>query len=523
MLNKKLIAGSVLAVVSASASAVPTFTYTADSVSKQGAASLADLTLPEVVITSGAEYSDDDLIVIDYNVPLASGYTPASTLAMYASCMDGDTTPALQTGTATENGGELTLGLLSTDAAAGSVTYRVTNVDYTVATAGGGGATDCVTSNDSSVGAVVSLGATVEVDAQAALAAGSVTGTYHATLPNGLTDIDGGSIAIAFVVGSGATAVTTSAMASFVDQFSDADGTGATTANTDLSGEIDVTVTAAPRSEFTYAAPTANDQVDQGVVTLLNDTSLDQPATPTGITFTLAGDFSFLVDSDDTTAGIQNSAFSINLDPGTGADDFSPTTITTSAITWTVTEDNAGTPVALTQIDDITVDFDNAVNGDGTVAMEDGEFEYTVSIAYEDTGTDGAGTDKAADSVPLTTGADFGEWTLNGSETIVSNYPLSDAVVQFVWVTNTGSQDAGIYAEAIGGTGAQTMASCYIGDSLQGQIERITDELNTCLAAAGMTAGRAEVTITVNAASTDIGVYAGYKHIEDADRLNLTQ
>ena len=522
MLNKKLIAGSVLAVVSASASAVPTFTYTADSVSKQGAASLADLTLPEVVITSGAEYSDDDLIVIDYNVALASGYTPASTLAMYATCMDGSATPVLLTGTATENGGELTLGLLSTDAAAGSVTYRVTNVDYTVATAGGAGAGDCVTSNDSSVGAVVSLGATVEVDAQAALAAGSVTGTYHATLPNGVTDIDGGSIALAFVTGAGAAAVTTSAMASFVDQFSDADGTGATTANTDLSGEIDVTVTAAPRSEFTG---TPNTQVDQGVVTLVDDTTLDQAASPKGITFTLLGDFSFLVDSDDTTAGIQNSAFSITLDPGTGAGDvtYSPTTITTSAITWTVTEDDATTPVALSQIDDITVDFNNAVNGTGSVAMEDGEFEYTVSIAYEDTGTDGAGADKVADSFPLTTGADFGEWTLNGSETTISNYPLSDAVVQFVWVTNIGSQDAGIYAEAIGGTGAQTMASCYIGDSLQGQIERITDELNTCLAAAGMTAGRAEVTITVNAASTDIGVYAGYKHIEDADRLNLTQ
>jgi hypothetical protein len=38
-----------------------------------------------------------------------------------------------------------------------------------------------------------------------------------------------------------------------------------------------------------------------------------------------------------------------------------------------------------------------------------------------------------------------------------------------------------------------------------------------------MTAGRAEIVITVNADGDDISVYAGYKHDADADRLNLTQ
>ena len=88
MFNKKLIAGSIFALMSTSALAVPTFQYTQGSISQEGSAQLASVTLPEVAVTSGAEYSDDDLIVIDYNVALATGYVPASTLNMYAQCAE---------------------------------------------------------------------------------------------------------------------------------------------------------------------------------------------------------------------------------------------------------------------------------------------------------------------------------------------------------------------------------------------------------------------------------------------------
>ena len=89
MFNKKLIAGSIFALMSTSALAVPTFQYTQSSISQEGSAQLASVTLPVVTVTSGAEYSDDDLIVIDYNVALGTGYVPASTLNMYAQCVDG--------------------------------------------------------------------------------------------------------------------------------------------------------------------------------------------------------------------------------------------------------------------------------------------------------------------------------------------------------------------------------------------------------------------------------------------------
>lgn len=504
MFNKKLIAGSVFALLSAPALAIPTFSYTAQTVSTQGAAQLAALTLPAVTVTSGAEYSDDDLIVIDYNVALATGYTPASNLTMYANCTGGGVLGA------SNHGGVLTWGLLSSDTAAGSVTYRITDVNYTGDFTG-----SCSASLNSSVGAVLSLG-TPKVDGAAALAAGSVTGTYKATLPNGITDIDGGSITIGF--SNGATPpVLTTAMSTYANQFAD------TVGDTDLlSGIIDVADATAARSHF-YIDGT-NISTSDAQITMTDASSSVSPAAITGLTFSIMGDFSFLADEDAATAGIQNDSFSINIDKDGGADDsanIEATTVTADKITWVVT--------GITELDaKIQLDFDNNDNGlttaKGKIAMVEGPFTYDVAIAYTDGGTDGAGAGAVAGSVAVTSGGDAGKWTLNGSTTVIKNYPLSSAVTQFVWVTNTGTQTGNVFATAIGGTGAQVMTSCDLGvTSKPGEIQRITNELNTCLTAAGLVAGRAEVTVTVNAIAGDISVYAGYKHVADADRLNLTQ
>jgi hypothetical protein len=425
---------------------------------------------------------------------------------MYAQCVDG--AAATIDGSATENGGELTLGLLSSDAAAGSVTYRITDVDYSVVSAGGGaGAGNCATSLSSSVDAVLALDAAI-VDGPAARAAGSVTGTYSATLPNGTTDIDGGSIALAF----GAAPVT-SALAIFVNQFTDTAGT-----NTALSGVIDVTA-ANPRSLFVGPLATA-----LGGITLANDTTLFSDANINGITFTLNGDFSYLVDEDLVTAGIQNDAWSLDLNvDGVGDVVYEATTVTASSISWVVTNVPGG-GAALNRIDDIAIDFDNAVNGDGTNPMAQGAYTYDVTISFLDGGTDGADAGAAAGSLALTTAGAAGSFTLNGSSTIVDNYPLSTAVKHFIWVTNTGTQDGGIFATALGGDGAQVMTSCDLGvDAPAGEVISVSDELNDCLTAAGLISGRAQVTVTVNAADASIGVYAGYRHIADGDRLNLTQ
>ena len=521
MFNKKLIAGSIFALMSAPALAVPSFSaYTTGSVSQEGSATLSKIAVPAVTVTSGAEYSDDDLIVLGYNVALASTFVPSSTLSMYAQCTDTATTPAIIDGDADDNGGELTLGLLSSDAAAGTITYRITDVSYAVTKSSTTPAADiCATSQNSSVNALLALEA-VELDGAAARAAGSVTATYHATLPNGTTDIDGGSIAMTH--GSGTSKV--SKLVNYTAQFTDiATGTGG---NEVLFGIIDVT-NAAPRSLFaanTSPSRTAG-KVAEGIITLAKVGSLTSPTVDNNLTVTLNGDFSFLVDEDATTAGIQNNAFTAQLGTATAV---VSSTIAASSMSWTF----GTTSVTL---DDVTIAFNNGNNGDdgtivstgaGALAISEGTFTYDVSIAYKDGGLTGtsSSTNGVAGTSGLTSGGALGSWTLNGSSDVIANYPLSSAVTQFVWVTNTGTQDGGIFVTAIGGTGAQTMTTCDLGvTSKAGEIIRITDELNTCLTAAGMTAGRAQVTVTVNADGDLVDVYAGYKHDVDADRLNLTQ
>ncbi|MDA8864595.1 hypothetical protein N9I05_06040, partial [Pseudomonadales bacterium] len=468
MFNKKLIAGSIFALMSTSALAVPSFNYNQGTISQEGSAQLETVTLPVVTVTSGAEYSDDDLIVIDYNVPLDADYVPVSTLNMYAQCgeqLNGTTI----NGTALENGGELTLGLLSTDADAGSVTYRITDVDYAVTTDDPLANTDttCGTSLNSSVGAVVALDAT-EVDGPAARAAGSVVGTYSATLPNGTTDIDGGSIEL----GNGVT----SEVVVFVDQFTDDAG------NVLIAGEIEVAA-ANPRSEFTYLLG-AQALENAAEVTLSDDTGLASPALITALTFTLNGDFSYLEDELGAD-GIQNDAWSLNLSiDGNAAADYAPTTVTATSVTWVLEETAA--PLPLDQIDDIEINFDNAENGNGTIAMAQGTYTYDVAIEFTDGGTDGAGAGATTGNIlALTTAGAAGGFTLNGSSTIIDNYPLSTAVKHFVWVTNTGTQDGGIFAQAIGGDGAQVMTSCELGvDAPAGELISVSDELNDCLTAA---------------------------------------
>jgi len=49
----------------------------------------------------------------------------------------------------------------------------------------------------------------------------------------------------------------------------------------------------------------------------------------------------------------------------------------------------------------------------------------------------------------------------------------------------------------------------------------ISPGVNKCLSDAGITSGRAQLSITVNAAEANVDVYAGYKSNSADDRLGL--
>jgi hypothetical protein len=487
MFNKKLIAGSIFALMSAPALAAPTFTFAKDTYSSQGSASQAIFVGPELSISSGAELSEDDLIKLTFSTAFDASYVPVSNVYMYATC----TTQVDGTATVDENGGVVTLGLLTDDT--NSQTYRITDIAFGLTTAGGGAACDAQATENSTVGANWTFpGAKFEGDA---LRATTLSAVYHATLPNGTTDIDGGSVQV--------TSAGVTAMIDFSDQFaldtSDlvADG---------FSKTIDVTIADA-RSHF-------DDATSVDTLTIqLNETASGvalSDATGVVVTAVVTGDFSFLVDeNDDATDGLTNNSVTATVAGNAG-------TVTLTATTITVVGDAA-------DVGDIVISFDNNDNDDAKQAMAQGSFTSAVSVAYNDAGVDGtnatAGDLVAGTSVESTANS-AGSWDLNGSTSVVEAYPVSAGVTQFLWVTNTGAESAGISVTAKG-DGA-LMASCDVGSVAANDLVYIAGLVKTCLDTASFGTDRVQLTVTVNAAKTTIDVYAGYKVDADADRLALT-
>jgi len=506
MFTKKLIAGSILAVASSAALAAPTFTFSQGEYSTQGSSSTAKFTAPNLTIESGAELSNDDLLKVTFNSAYHADNSPASNVYMYATCV-GQTDG---TATAAENGGIATLGLLSSDST--SVTYRVTDISFSATTAGGDcddGAGNLLASENSTVGATWVVAGGV-FEGAALLSAGGLSATYHATLPNGITDIDGGSIAVVDKQGTSSTTDDVSEMIAFKNQYAlDA------ASDAGFNGIIDVTNA---RKDFTVGtdvdASGAID-ADESAIDVLSIAVVETAANKTVsnaenevLTAVITGDFSFLADeNDDATDGVTNNSVTATVNSVTAAS----ITITASSITVVGVSGNVG---------DVVVTIDNALNDDGKVAIKAGSFTGAVSLAYEDAGTDGDNTagDGVAASEVLSTASVAGSWTLNGSTSIVDAYPVTAGITQFLWVTNVGSDTAGISVTAIGDE--KTMDACNAGEVAPDDLHYIATVVQGCLDAEGFT-DRVQLTITVNADSDDIGVYAGYKVNADADRLTL--
>ena len=511
MFKKTLIAGGMVAVMSSGAQAVPTFAFTENTQSIQGFASATLLQAPAVTVTLGAEYATDDLMTLSYNADFDTSvpFVNPSNISAYVKC-NGSTGDEL-TGTAADNGGVVTLGVLSTTA--NSVTYRVTAIDYTPTGDSDGDATvdadECSTSLSSTVGGVFSHQGTFS--GASLRAQGALTGSYSATLSNGSTAIDGGSVAI-----SKAGPVTE--IISFANQYASVAAN-----NVVWNGVIDV---APAGGEATRTVFNNGDDVDgSGAVDAdergsdqltidVTETARTNDADTETITAVISGDFSWVV--DETAGGAVNT------------DAFSATVNGQAVASVTVTATDVTVVGAASEVGDVVLTLDNLENGNdlggvgaGTVpAMAAGAYTATVTIAYTDEGTDLADAGATAGSLTLAAAVTAGTTTLNGSTSTIEAYPVSDAITGFLWVTNAGTNSAGMSVTAV--AGGSTMASCDIGTVAGNTLSYITNEVETCLTAAGITSGRAQVTVTVNAPAADINVYAGYKVDADADRLSLT-
>jgi len=217
--KSKLSAAIGLALLSSQAAAAPSFAWTEVAYSLEGSASATSFTAPAVTVTMGAEYAKDDLIALTFNSALSAD--PASTLTALKPCVDSTGTNLVPS--TAENGGTMTLGLISNTST--SATYRITNTNNTVTNAGTAGSLGSATVCDanagspaSTIGATVVLG-TLTFGGAALNALGTLTGSYSATLSNGVTALDGGSASIKDVNVSG-TADDTVELIEFGAQYS---------------------------------------------------------------------------------------------------------------------------------------------------------------------------------------------------------------------------------------------------------------------------------------------------------------
>jgi len=514
MFNKKakLIAAiSAASLASSVVVAEPAFDWAAAVYSIEGAASEATFTAPTVTVTWGAEYARDDLIDISFNTALDNAYTPASVLTAYADCAG---MAAGEIASAGDNGGVITLGLISntTD----SVTYRVTEIDYTapVATDGGvcdtdglaDGATVVAASSSSTIGAVFDI-AGLEFEGADANSAGSISGVYSATLSNGVTPLDGGVQTIIDDAGTVDVADDNAQLASFASQYNLDVSVATQTAGFD--GIINVSATPT-RSAFDP------DAVDVATVDIDEATYLT-PADSEEVTLIVTGDFSYVVDENSVTAGVQSNAFTMVDAAGAGAP-ISPVIVINGGGADTATFTGTAS-----SFQNLVVTFDNDENGntlDGvavagfapTAVLVKGDFSAAVSVSYDDNGD-------TANSKTLTGDLAIGEWTLNGSTSTVQAYPVGSNISNFLWVTNTGANDGDVTVTAVSG-GVET-DECVVGTAAGMSLTSISPGVNKCLSDAGITSGRAQLSITVNAAAANVDVYAGYKSNSADDRLGL--
>lgn len=169
----------------------------------------------------------------------------------------------------------------------------------------------------------------------------------------------------------------------------------------------------------------------------------------------------------------------------------------------TYTEASAKVEVAYTDaVTNDTVNFTAPATADGVV-LEAQDFTTDFTYTYDSSG----GTKNVAHSVA--TGADSGEWELNGATVNIPYMPYSATASQIIYVTNASSLAGDITATAFDDKGNMYDLG-KIGTAAGKSIQKVTAQVNQALGAKGFTGGKVSITITVNVPAEDVTVYASY-------------
>ena len=305
-----------------------------------------------------------------------------------------------------------------------------------------------------------------------------------------------------------------SSFISFADQYS----TIASTSVFNNTIDVEPGVGTATRSVFT-----SGDGLDSATISITETNAATHDALTSGLTVTLTGDFSFLVDAV----------------PGTPALDLAAIRFTRSSVVcvpkllWqrAVPQQRlSGITVVPTPLSlgNVGMFFNNALNNAGAEAIEPGSFSVAVDIEYKPADAtyvaeDGSQTYVVAANEETTSEGStaMGSWGLNGSMVTVYAAPAYPGITEtFLWMTNTSSKSAPVNIVATTSAGVDKDLGT-VATLAANSITRISTELEDALTAAGVTNDRVTLTVTTSAPACNVNVAASYKHIGDADRLAL--
>jgi hypothetical protein len=517
--KKTLLAVTVGAALGSVGAHAATFSFTPNAFSTEAAQNLTNIQVPDITVTFGAEYENEDVITFTFSEDIVDG-TFATAINMVGQDSDGND----------ETRGTLNFVNKTDD----SVTYRVSGVAADATITG----TEAVLTNSGA-------GEELLVGGAAARAAGGVTATYAATTGISGLDLDGGSQA----VDRGTATAPDTSLVSFASQW------GTAAATTAFNATIDVNPASAlvtDRSIFTDGG-----YVDSAVVAFaendLNGTAagLGQPenrARAIELVVTLAGDFSYMVDTNPSVAGVQQAsgALSASVVEADFGSDQTVQAVLNEALTEATFEFDIDSDDQ--ELGDVTINLDNAenvavltYNAAGTapattgaaVAMPRNSYSVSGSVSYAPLDADtirlAGATDALADAdygdtnteakreSAAIAAAAAGKHDLSGAAVTVYSMPINNAAVtNYVYVTNTSvlSGEVSMVATLADGT---TVSATDIATVGAGAITNITPQIEAALA--GADGKRATVELTFNVPNSSVIVTAAYK--VGTDRLPI--
>ncbi len=434
MLKKTLVSAAIAAsLLSGMAQAATVTVATPLDYSLEGSEAATGYASPEIVVTLGAEYQVGDTVTLDFTSAFEDGQTAPTPTVSGAPVMS--------------------LGFLSKDDAAGTITYRVT---------ARAAATTAAT--------ITFAAGDFDFDDASVELTNDVAVTYSAQTSTG-------------VIIDNATTNTLADIVELKDELS-------SSVTTALDGVVDVT---AERLALTAAT-------DVLQVTTARVAALTDPSVINSTTIVINGDFSWIVDQNATTEGVQT-----NVVAATGG-----TSLATTVEADKITIVDTGTTVGAYNVTFTPGNNFVAPATAPSAVIVDQDYTVDVSVNY-DVG--------AGDNDDVNAAAAAGSWTLNGATRTVQAYPLGSNVSNFLWVTNDGSLAGEISVMATANGTTYNLGN--VGTAEPKTLTYIAGEVQAALGAEGIFSGRVQLEVTVNAPDANIDVYAGYKVNSDADRLNL--